>query len=59
MEEPETAENDLVERIKTTKNRCEIALLILDNGREDLIYTELEDMYYGTQVILDKYCIKE
>jgi len=50
-------ENDwLKERLETNKNRSEIALLILENGRDELIHTELEDIYVGAQLLLDIYC---
>ena len=57
-EEPEFAENDLEERIKSTRNRTEIALLLIEKNREDLLPTVLEDMFYGCQVILDIYAVK-
>ena len=50
--------NDLEERLKTTRNRAEIALLLIAQSREELLPTILEDIYFGTQLILDKYCIK-
>jgi len=50
--------NDLEERLKTTRNRAEIALLLIAQGREELLPTMLEDIYFGTQLILDKYCVK-
>ncbi len=57
-DEPTEMENDLEERLKTTRNRTEIALLLIAQGREELLPTMLEDIYFGTQLILDKYCIK-
>ncbi len=50
--------NDLEERLKTTRNRAEIALLLIAQSREELLPTMLEDIYFGAQLILDKYCIK-
>jgi len=50
--------NDLEERLKTLGNRVEIALLLIKNDREDLIYTIIEDTYHGAQILLDKYCVK-
>jgi len=57
--EPTETENDLEERLKTTKNRAEIGLLLIKNKREDLLPTILEDLFYGCHIILDKYCVKE
>lgn len=59
MDEPELQPNDLEERLKTTRNRVEIALLLLELKRTDLIYTVLEDIYFGTQCMLDIHCLKE
>ncbi len=46
----------LEERLKSTKNRVEIALVLYKLERYDLIYTELEDLHYGTQTIIDEHC---
>ncbi len=51
--------DDLLERLKTTRNRADIAILLLKLNRHELIYTVLEDLHYGTQNLIDKYCIKE
>jgi len=55
--EPEIQPNDLEERLKTTRNRCDIALLLIEHNPE-LLPTILEDMFYGVQEILRLYCIK-
>ncbi len=52
-------DNDLTERLKTTKNRCEIAFILIEHNCERLLPTILEDLYYGVQCILDIYCIKQ
>ncbi len=57
-DEPETMENELEERLKTTGRRVEIALLLKEMGRDDLIFTVLEDLYYGCHIILERFCIK-
>ena len=41
----------------STGNRVEIAKMLLNLGRTDLLATVLEDLYYGTQLILDEYCV--
>ncbi|GAG79933.1 unnamed protein product, partial [marine sediment metagenome] len=55
--EPTTMPDELVERLKTTKNRAEIALLLIEINRMDLIYTVIEDLAYGVQIITDKFCV--
>ena len=63
--EPTKMENELYERLKTTQNRVEMALLLI-KGQEsvsprynELLHTVLEDMFYGCQIILDRFCVKE
>ena len=58
-DEPQFVEHDLEERIKTIRNRCHIALILIERADFDLLSTILEDMHYGTQIIIDLYCIKE
>jgi len=56
-------ENDLEERLYTTINRCQIALTLVGLGvkveRRSQLATILEDLHYGTQVILEHYCVDE
>jgi len=60
MEEPsEVLGDDLAERLKSSRNRVDIALILIDIDRRDLVYTMLEDLFYGAQIIIDKYCLKE
>ena len=56
MNEPELQPNDLEERLKTTRNRCDIALLLIRFNANSLLPTVLEDLFSGTQCILDLYC---
>ena len=49
----------LKEQIQTSKNLCEIALILIEVKREDLLPTVLELLFYYTQTIIDKHCIKE
>ena len=58
-DEPILQPNDLEERLKTTRNRVEIALLLIELGRKDLVFTVIEDIYFGTQCMLDIHCVKE
>jgi len=47
----------LQEYLKTTKNLADIALLIIDNDRNDLLWTALETLYEQAQLITDEFCI--
>jgi len=49
----------LEEYIKTTKNLCDIAILVMRGNQEYLLPTVLELLYIETQSIVDDYCIKE
>lgn len=49
----------LEERIQTSRNLCEISLILIEQDREDLLPTVLELLHYYTQTIIDKHCIKE
>ena len=59
MNEPPRMPDDLVERLTTTKKRCDIALLLVQYGKEELLPTILEDIFFGSQCILDYYCVKD
>jgi len=41
----------------STGNRVKIANILLRLGEEKLLYTILEDLYVGAQLILDTYCV--
>lgn len=52
----------LPEQLKTTKNLCDIALLLLEqriDKRQTLLPTILEFLYEQVQQILDEQCIKK
>ena len=49
----------LPEQLKSLSNHCEVALLLVKENREDLIYSILEDLFVEAQVILDDYCRKD
>ena len=57
MNEPELQPDDLEERLKTTIRRAEIALLLIRYGFPNYLPTILEDLHYGTQLIIELYCI--
>ena len=49
----------LDECLQSTINRAKIAQVLDDLGREDLIYTALEDLARGVQDILDQCVVNE
>ncbi len=59
MNEPELQADDLEERLKTTIRRAEVALLLIRYGFPNYLPTILEDMFAGTQTILDLYCVSQ
>ena len=48
---------ELEEELRATIRRAEIALVLLENHCEGLLPTILEDLAYGIQQIVDKYCV--
>lgn len=57
-------QEELVELLKSIKNRCEIALFLISSQSistriEGWIPTVLEDMYCDCQAVIDNYCIKD
>ncbi len=49
----------LGERLKTTKNLCEIAEILLVHGHILLLPTVLELLHYYTQTLIDEECIEK
>ncbi len=49
----------LDECLKSTIKRAQIALLLYQRGRDDLIWTALEDLARGIQDILDQCVVNE
>jgi len=49
--------SQLKEYLKATKNLADIALPIIDNNRNDLLWTALETLYDQAQLITDEFCI--
>ena len=43
----------------STINRALIARVLIEQDRQDLLPTVLEDLFTGVQMILDEYCIKK
>ncbi len=50
---------ELHERLKTTQNRCAIAQLLIELNKLELLNTELEDIGFGVQWLLEDYSIDE
>jgi len=50
-------DNDLIERVKSMRNRCEAILILAAYGTmPDVVHTLLEDMGYSMQLILETHC---
>ena len=52
-------ENYLVEQIKTCKNLCDVAEILFNVGREDLLPTILECLLLEAQEMVDDHCVKQ
>lgn len=48
----------LTERIKTSRNLCNVALLLMEQNRDDLLPTVLETLFEQAQIIIEESCIK-
>ena len=49
---------DLNERLTVARKRCEIAQMLILTNRRELIPTELEDLFYGVQGIVEDFSIE-
>lgn len=49
----------LEEYLKTAKNRIEIATVLIQVKRPDLLPTILEDLQYTVQLIIDDFCVAQ
>ena len=47
----------LEEQLKTTRNLCDVALLLIHTGNTKLLPTILELLYQETQQIVDENCV--
>ena len=56
LDEPIDMDNDLEERLYSTKNMIDLAILALYSCQE-LLPTALEEAYYKLQKLVDDYCI--
>jgi len=55
-DEPEEMDNDLEERLYSSKNMIDLAILAFYSCQE-LVPTALEEAYYKLQRLVDDYCI--
>jgi len=49
----------LGELLHSAECRVKIARMLLASERWDLLPTVLEDLHYGTQMMMDKHCVSE
>ena len=49
--------DELMELLKSIRNRVDIATILINLGRDELLPTILEDMYQDCQTITDEYCV--
>lgn len=49
---------DLNERLTVARKRCEIAQMLILTNRRELIPTELEDLFYGVQGIVEDFSVE-
>lgn len=47
----------LLEALLSQQNRTEIAIHLFHMGKANLIATQIEDIHFHSQAILEKYCI--
>ena len=47
----------LLEQLKTIKNLCEAAILARERGRNELIFTLMEQIFKESQDMNDEYCV--
>lgn len=47
----------LPEQLKTVKNLCDTALLLIEHNRRELLPTVLELLHEQSQTIIDKECV--
>jgi len=48
----------LTEQLKTVKNLCEVAEILIDNGRQELLPTVLELLQVEIQQVIEENCIE-
>ena len=58
-EEPTEMDNDLEERLISSRNLIELTLLAFYNDRHELMPTTIEELYYKTYLLLEDYCVED
>lgn len=58
MEQPRVNDDILREQIRTIHNLSEVALIIYDMNRDDLLPTVLEELFIEAQQVNDDFCVK-
>ena len=48
----------LPDRIMSIRHLCETSLLLIEQNRRELLPTQLENLFYIAQQILDEHCVK-
>lgn len=48
----------LKETLKTIGNHCQIAQMLIDLDKQDLLPTVLEEIYEDAQGVIDEHCVK-
>ena len=54
-----TKKDWLPDQLRTTRNLCDISLLLIETDNRHLLATVLELLHYYTQTIIDENCIEE
>ncbi len=57
-DEPTELDNDLEERLLSTRNMIDLTLLALRHDKHELMPTGIEETFYKIQKIMDDYCIE-
>lgn len=48
-----------IEQLKTISNLCQIAIIVKEQGRDDLMPSIIEVIYLESQGMVDDHCIKD
>jgi hypothetical protein len=49
----------LFEAIKTLANKAQICVIVYEHGDDSLLCTQLEDVFFEAQELVDRHCVKE
>ncbi len=52
-------DDECYDTLSSAKNMIDLALLAIDNDRDDLVPTAIEEAYEKIQMLVDEYCIWE